>query len=414
MDLIPQNNRESHFRAFASFMDAALKDLADFRLEHPNTRDEFALIPMRDSEFKAIFLFQSLLIEMDFVGIDRSKGFWRVPNYVTVDDLAERLDKIAAIYGALKRGWAIRIGKQQGNRPDFSANNGGFRELGNTGRATLQDFEAEFHDLIEAENIDGGYGDLDEELAREMLQEEDQIQAKDRPQNANHETRKNKVKPSNNTQNINQISISNSNSKIEDSQKGGNELPELNLTNTKNILKNSKRKSQIKQKPQKRNLRRGLQKISQPKQKRVDSEFVSRPKTKKRSKRLARKPKIETRSELTKIEEEISVKKEEIKGLISDSENESVYSNDSFDIKELKALKVEKDTPKKTVLNVAQNEEIMQNSDIIIKNLHNNTNGTGENVAIKENVNSGNQIVNKGLEEVLPRKRLRRLSRLKK
>lgn len=369
LDLIPLEKREIHYRAFMKVMETFMTDLSEFRGEFPNTREEFALIPTQPEEFKALFLFQALLIEMDFINPDTSKAFWRVPNYVTLDELSDRLNKFANSFGALKRSWQKqKISTQQQKHLNKKKN-----PINNTSQ---RDLESEFQELLEIEepSYQNANEDLEEELARELLLEDDDIEFEiSQKQSQNNKT-------------------SSSNYNKENNPKIENTAHQEKSNNVK--IKNKNRIS--------------------------DSDSHSNPtivQRKKRLKKLTRKkPSIKKKiSKLTKIEEEKieSIKTEtigdnedeKIKGLVSDSEEISVISDDFVEIRDLKPVieQSSKDNPSESIIQKKSKTNQLNSTKPDFPKKIKNT-GFKESNESKEN---------EEIEMLLPKKRRRGLTKIR-
>ena len=93
--------RQEHWASFMRFMNQVISEFAEFKIEYPDSLQEFAVIPQEPAEFKSVFVFQSVLQSMDLVNPRGKRAFWRVPNYISAEQLQERLDKFDKISKSL-------------------------------------------------------------------------------------------------------------------------------------------------------------------------------------------------------------------------------------------------------------------------------------------------------------------------
>jgi hypothetical protein len=140
--------RNEYWTTFVNFMREIIKEFTEFKLEYPDSLTEFSIIPKSEAEFKSVFLFQSVLQSMDIINPQNKRAFWRMPNYVSSDQMMERLEKFDKIFKGMDTDLKSKAKKKVANNLD-----------------------EEFEDLIQEEdefNFDVGN---DEEEPKEKIKE---------------------------------------------------------------------------------------------------------------------------------------------------------------------------------------------------------------------------------------------------
>lgn len=134
---LPLDQRGARWAAFALFARKVISDFASFKLEFPDSLEEFAVVPSGGDEFKAVFVFQGVLQAMGLINPRGKRAFWRVPIYVLPEELSKRLDRFESVF--------------EGLGPDLKAKS--------KKRLTPRDIDKEFAELVREEfefDVGGG------------------------------------------------------------------------------------------------------------------------------------------------------------------------------------------------------------------------------------------------------------------
>lgn len=137
LQALKPEQRAPHWSAFVAFMKRVISEFAEFKMECPESLEEFAVVPQTEAEFKAVFVFQSVLQSMDVINPRGKRAFWRMPNYVSPEQVSERLEDFDQIFEGLGSDLKLKSKKKM-RRPD-------------------KDIDDEFADLVRDEfNFDVG------------------------------------------------------------------------------------------------------------------------------------------------------------------------------------------------------------------------------------------------------------------
>ena len=93
--------RKLYWMQFVQFITTVIHQFAQFKSKFSDSLQEFSILPQTDLEFQALFLFQSVLQSMDLINPLGKRAFWRIPNYVSADQLLQRIQKFQSIFDNL-------------------------------------------------------------------------------------------------------------------------------------------------------------------------------------------------------------------------------------------------------------------------------------------------------------------------
>ena len=147
---LTKDQRIEHWGTFVKFMQGVLKEFKEFKLEFPDSLTEFSIVPENEADFKAVFIFQSVLMSMDIINPQNKRAFWRMPNYVSADQISERLYKFDKIFKGLDSDLKSKAKKQK-----------------------TENLDEEFGDLLEKDEFNFDVGANEEagkiEINKEMI-----------------------------------------------------------------------------------------------------------------------------------------------------------------------------------------------------------------------------------------------------